>query len=140
MCFSDIKTDVKLLLECMSYQKDNPSALKQALVTISSILQSFSKYILPHYSKLNILMLNFIIPNQVGGHGSKIFQYFTCPAATYNFHSSCKHMHLSFKIVCNKEHKGVMCNMTPLSNSAQTTRPSGRLLREELLVLSRVHS
>ena len=42
--------------------------------------------------------------------GTKIFQYCTCPAGrvTYNFHSSCKHMHLSFKSVCNKE----LCNMT----------------------------
>ena len=33
------------------------------------------------------------------GQGTKIFQYSTCPAGrvTYNFHSSCKHMHLSFK-------------------------------------------
>ena len=31
---------------------------------------------------------------------------------TYNFHSSFKHMHLSFKSVCNREHKGVICNMT----------------------------
>ena len=30
---------------------------------------------------------------------------------TYNFHSSFKHMHLSFKSVCNREHKGI-CNMT----------------------------
>ena len=36
--------------------------------------------------------------------GTKIFQYCTCPAGrvTYNFHLSCKHMHLSFKSVCNK--------------------------------------
>ena len=40
--------------------------------------------------------------------GTKIFQYCTCPAGrvTYNFHSSCKHMYLSFKSVCNKQHKG----------------------------------
>ena len=48
--------------------------------------------------------------------GTKIFQYCTCIAGrvTYNFHSSCKHNHmnLSFKSVCNKEHKGVICNMT----------------------------
>ena len=46
--------------------------------------------------------------------GTKIFQYCTCPAGqvTYNFHFSCKHMHLSFKSICNKEHKGVICNMT----------------------------
>ena len=40
--------------------------------------------------------------------GTKIFQYCTCPAGrvTYNFHSSCKHMHSSLKIVCNKENGG----------------------------------
>ena len=54
---------------------------------------------------------------------------------TYNFHSSCKHMHLSFKSVCNKEQKGVICNMTSLSNSLQSTRPTGRVLWEEFLVL-----
>ena len=38
--------------------------------------------------------------------GTKIFQYCTCPAGwvTYSFHLSCKHMHLSFKSVCNIEH------------------------------------
>ena len=53
--------------------------------------------------------------------GTKIFQYCTCPAGrvTYNFHSSCKHMHLSFKNVCNKEHKGVICNTTSLSYFSQ---------------------
>ena len=41
---------------------------------------------------------------------TKIFKYCTCPAerVTYNFHSSCKHMHLPFKSVCNKEHKSVI--------------------------------
>ena len=40
--------------------------------------------------------------------GTKFFQYCTCPAGrvTYNFHSSCKRMHLSFKSICNKEHMG----------------------------------
>ena len=42
-----------------------------------------------------------ILTYQVGleVQGTKIFQYCTCPAGqvTYNFHSSCKHMHLSFK-------------------------------------------
>ena len=40
----------------------------------------------------------------------KIFQYCTCPAGqmTYNFHSSCKHTHMSFKSVFNKEQKGVI--------------------------------
>ena len=73
---------------------------------------------------------------------TKIFQYCTCPAGrvTYNFHSSCKRMHLSFKSVCNKEHiKGVICKMTSLSNSSQSTHPTGQVLWEELLVLSRFH-
>ena len=70
--------------------------------------------------------------------GTKIFQYCTCPAGqvTYNFHSSCKHMHLSFKSICNKEHTGVMCNITSSSNCSQCTCPIGRVLWEELLVLS----
>ena len=74
--------------------------------------------------------------------GTKIFQYCTCPAGrvTYNFHLSCKHMHLSFKSECNKEHKGVICNMNSSSNSSQSTRPKGRVFWEELLVLSRFHS
>ena len=56
---------------------------------------------------------------------TKIFQYCTCPAGrvTYNINSSRKHMHLSFKSICNKEHKGVICNMTSSSNSSQSTRP-----------------
>ena len=57
--------------------------------------------------------------------GTKIFQYCTCTAGrvTYNIHSSCKHMHLSFKSVCNKKkHKVVICNM---SNSSQSTHPTG---------------
>ena len=64
--------------------------------------------------------------------GTKFFQYCTCPAGrvTYNFHSYCKQMHLSFKTVCNKEHKGVICNMTSSSNSSQSTRPTGRVLWE----------
>ena len=57
--------------------------------------------------------------------GDKIFKYRTCPAGwvAYTFHSSCKLMHLSFKSLCNAEHKGVICNMTSFSNSFQSTRP-----------------
>ena len=32
-----------------------------------------------------------------------------------------------------------MCSMTSLSNSSQSTRPTGRVLWEELLILSRFH-
>ena len=46
--------------------------------------------------------------------GTKMFQYCTCPAGrvTCTFHLSCKHMHLSFKSECNREHKVVICSMT----------------------------
>ena len=74
--------------------------------------------------------------------GTKISKHFTCPAGwvTYNFHLSCKHMHLSFKSICNKEYKGVICNMTSSSYSFQSTRPVGRVLWEKLLILFRFHS
>ena len=64
-----------------------------------------------------------------GNQGTKIFKYCTCPAGrvTYNFHSFRKQLHLSFKSICNKEHKGVICNMTTSSNSFQSTRPTGRI-------------
>ena len=54
---------------------------------------------------------------------------------TNNFHSSCKHMHLSFKSVCNKEHKGVICSMTSSTNYSQITHPTGQVLWKELLVI-----
>ena len=75
-------------------------------------------------------------------HGTKKFKYCTCPAGrmTYKFHLSCKHMHLSFKSLCYKEHKGVICNTTSSSIFSQSARPTGRVLWEELLVLSRFHS
>ena len=41
-----------------------------------------------------------------------------------NFHSSCKHMHLSFRSVCNQEQKGVIYNMISSSNSSQSSRLS----------------
>ena len=46
--------------------------------------------------------------------GTELSQYCTCPARRVicNMHVSCKHMRLSFESVCNKEHKGVICNMT----------------------------
>ena len=74
--------------------------------------------------------------------GTNLFQYGTCPAGrvTYNFHSSYKPIHLSFKSVYNKEHKGVLCNTTSWRNFSQSTRPTGRVLWEELLVLSKFHS
>ena len=60
----------------------------------------------------------------------KIFQYCTCPArgVTYNFHSSCKHIHFSFKSVCNKEHKGIICIIIPHVNSPYKTSIDERLI------------
>ena len=62
--------------------------------------------------------------------GTKIFQYWTCPAGqvTYNFTQ-----HLSFKSVCNREHKGVKCNMILRSNSSKSTCPTGWALCEEFI-------
>ena len=67
--------------------------------------------------------------------GTKILQYCTCPAGrvTYNFHSSCKHVHLSFKSICNKEHKEIICYMTPSSNSSQSACPIGRVFWKNYL-------
>ena len=66
------------------------------------------------------------------GQKIHVFKYCTHPEGqvTCNFHSSCKHMHLSFKSVYNKEHKGVICNMTSLSYSFKRT-PSALLLQDE---------
>ena len=46
----------------------------------------------------------------------------------------------SFKKICNKEYKGVICNMTSSSNSSQSPSPTRRELWGKLLVLSRFHS
>ena len=76
----------------------------------------------------------YLIPdnNSKGNYnqGTKIFKSCTSPAGrmTYNFHSFCKHVNLSFKSTCNKEHKGVICNMTFSSNSFQSTHPAGGVL------------
>lgn len=41
---AEVQTDVKLLLECLKCQVSNPTALKQALLTLSNILSSYGKY------------------------------------------------------------------------------------------------
>ena len=71
----------------------------------------------------------------------KKIKYYTCPVGqvTYNFHLSFKHVLLSFKSVCNKEQKGVIYNVISLSYSFQSTHPTGGVLWEELLILSRFH-
>ena len=86
--------------------------------------------------------LGIKVDNANKKQGTKIFRYYTCPAGrvTYNFHSSCKHMHLSFKSVCNKELQGVIRNTTSSTYFSQSTHPTGPVLWEELLMLSRFHS
>ena len=62
---------------------------------------------------------------------TKIFKYCTCPAGrvAYNFHLSCKRMHFSFKSVCNKEHKGVICKMR--SSSYRVILSKALVLQDE---------
>ena len=82
------------------------------------------------------------ISRDIDVQGTKLFKYCTCPEGrvTYNFTCPANTiMHLSFKSICNIEHKGVICNMTSSSNSFQRTPPTGRVLWEELLVFSRFH-
>ena len=81
----------------------------------------------PVYKELDIISFYCQILCGHGiGQGTKIFKYCTYLAGpmTYNFHSSCKDIHLSFNSICNKEHKGVIRNMTSSSNSFQSTRPT----------------
>ena len=68
---------------------------------------------------LSMTDLSFMSTYVQACQGTKIFQYSSCPAGrvTYNFHSPCKHMHSSFKTICYKEHKGVICNITSSSIS-----------------------
>ena len=95
-----------------------------------------------HTDKPKPICFHFFKVQGIDMEGTQIFKYCTCSAGrvTYNFHSSCEHMHLSFKSVCNKGHRGVICNMTSLSNSSQSAGSVGWVLWEELLVLSRFHS
>ena len=44
------------------------------------------------------------------------------------------------KVYAIKKHKGLICNTTSSSNSSQSTQPIGRMLWEELLILSRFYS
>ena len=80
------------------------------------------------------VIIEFYFTCPIQNQGTKIFQFCTWPAGrvTYNFYSFCKQMHFPVKSVCNKEHEGVICHMTPSHNSSQSTRPTG----EELLILS----
>ena len=68
--------------------------------------------------------------------GTKIFQY--C-MSDLQFSLILQTHSLSFKRICNKEHKGVIYNVISSSNSFQSNRPIGRELSGELLILSRFH-
>lgn len=41
---TEVQTDVKLLLECLKCQVNNQSAVKQALLTLSSIFSTYGRY------------------------------------------------------------------------------------------------
>ena len=68
---------------------------------------AFSKFSNIRYKISNIFMLP-----EGTAHGVQKYFNIATWRMTYNFHSSCKHMHLSFKRMCNKELKRVICNMT----------------------------
>ena len=58
------------------------------------------------FNQVSLSLPETNLSNRKSIQGSKIIKYSPCPAGrvTYNFHLSCKHMHLSFKSVCKKEH------------------------------------
>lgn len=43
---TEVQTDVKLLLECLKCQVNNQSAVKQALLTLSSIFSTYGRYMI----------------------------------------------------------------------------------------------
>ena len=94
-CVDPFDPDIvlKLHVHCMVSSWENSRCI--FLLSPLVKLWPYEKYLLVSYPK--VLKLQ----------GTKIFKYCTCPAGrvTYNFHWSCKRMHMSFKSVCNKEHK-----------------------------------
>ena len=89
------------------------SSFSRLLTEMNCIKVNLYTFSNDNKSGLLMTFANSLNPDQARHSlGTKIFQYCTCPAGrvTYNFHSSCKHMHLSFKSVCNKEHN-VRSNM-----------------------------
>ena len=66
--------------------------------------------------------------------------HLSCRTSDLQFSLIVQTQALSFKRVCNKKHKGIICNMTFSSNSSKSTRPTGRVLWKELLILFRFHS
>ena len=75
---------------------DNQLSPAKCLLTTSCIFPNTTVYPIQQYQAFNDILS--------GDKNISILQ----DECIYNFHSSCKHMHLSFKSVCNKEHKGVI--------------------------------
>ena len=97
---------------------------KQSVFILSWAVSTVSWYVYEMFMYRYLIEQEYFVWDCAGEQayliqGTKIFQYCTCPAGrvTYNFHSSCKNIHLSLKSIFNKEHKGVICNMTSSSNS-----------------------
>ena len=103
------------------------NSLNEMTVLLNAQSTCQNSWVTKIFTILLTKILLVLLRNEADILGTKICKYCTCPAGrvTYNFHLSCKHMYLSFKNVCNKEHKGVICNMTSSSNSSQSTHPVG---------------
>ena len=110
----DIKNQIKQTLHPSSLTSLHDVSM---FITSSKDQLLYILQVLPH-----VLHCLFLYVPLLYMEGTKIFKYCTCPVGrvTYNFHSSCKHMHMSFKSISNKEHK---CNTTSSSNSFESTLP-----------------
>ena len=61
LLYTELKTDIKLMLECLDYQKKDVGATKQALMTLSSILQGSGKTISTKNNCIETLLIHFVI-------------------------------------------------------------------------------
>ena len=61
LLYTELKTDIKLMLECLDYQKKDVGATKQALMTLSSILQGSGKTISTKNNCIETFLKHFVI-------------------------------------------------------------------------------
>ena len=88
------------------------------------LLITFAKHLEPnqarHLHPICLTSYPYVIPSRGQNISILHLSYRTCEI---QFSLILKHMHLSFKSICNKEHKGVICNMTSWSNSWRISPP-----------------
>ena len=102
----------------VKHSTTEPLRSRQKDLNVALVLQSYYKLLSYVLYCIHFLRTSACVcrtsENCKSAFPTKRFKCCTCPAGrlTYNFHSSCKHMHQSLKSVCNKEHKGVICNIT----------------------------